>query len=219
MIRADAAFAGIVRETADLGAAVQGHDRVLAQRSVTHRADVQDAGLVRLLAVDPADGHPQGFGQDMRRAQRMIDPFVADIIQVLLRAEGQRIEYALGALINQGTVLAVIGPPGGIAFDKVLINFRTNLFKKVTKMTEDGIIAQDRVTVLEKVVRPQRQQWSEDEQRPQQRRVVKGRQNGMQNHQRGKDQKDFTHRLAFLRLRSRRPRLQTIRQKPVGRCI
>ena len=44
----DRALAGVVRETAQLRAAIQREDRVARERAETHRGDVEDAALVRL---------------------------------------------------------------------------------------------------------------------------------------------------------------------------
>jgi hypothetical protein len=55
VIFAKAAFAGIVREPAELRPLVERADRVSAQRPEAHRRDVEERERVRLLAVGPAD--------------------------------------------------------------------------------------------------------------------------------------------------------------------
>ena len=55
VIRAQAAFAGVVREAADLRAGVEREDRVLAERAVAHRRHVEDRRRVRLRACGAAD--------------------------------------------------------------------------------------------------------------------------------------------------------------------
>src|SRR6185503_21162140 len=51
MVRAVAALAGVVREAAEPGAAVQRADRVGRQRAEAHRRDVEYRGRVRLGAL------------------------------------------------------------------------------------------------------------------------------------------------------------------------
>lgn len=55
MITADAAFAGVVGEVAELGATIERTDRVGAERAEAHRGDVEDRRAVRLAALRTAD--------------------------------------------------------------------------------------------------------------------------------------------------------------------
>jgi len=55
VITADAAFAGIVGEVAELGTTIERADRVGAERAKTHRGYVEDRRAVRLAALRTAD--------------------------------------------------------------------------------------------------------------------------------------------------------------------
>src|SRR5690349_12600978 len=59
VIRADAAFAGVVREASLPGARIQRADRIGAERAKAHRGDVEHRSRVRLCAIRPADGHAE----------------------------------------------------------------------------------------------------------------------------------------------------------------
>ena len=55
MIAADAAFAGVVREAAELGALVEGANGVRAERAEAHGGDVEERQRIGLAAVGAAD--------------------------------------------------------------------------------------------------------------------------------------------------------------------
>src|SRR5208337_4533606 len=87
MIGTDAALAGVMGEAALFGARVQRAHRVRTERAKAHRRDIEDRGRIRLGAIRTADGDAKFFvGMKLRR-HRMVDPFMALAIDVLLGAE------------------------------------------------------------------------------------------------------------------------------------
>ena len=101
VIGTDAALAGVMREAALLGAGIQRPHRVGAERAKTHRRDVEDRGRIRLGAIRAADGDAKLLDGTRLRRHRMVHPFIAVAIDVLLGAERPLVEHHLGALIDQ----------------------------------------------------------------------------------------------------------------------
>ena len=140
VIRRNRAFAGVVIETAALGAVVQRADRVRRQRPEAHRRDVEHARIVGLRGLR-ADADAEIIGRNLRRHHRMIDPFVLAAIDVLLGAERPCVVHRFGALVDQCPLLARIRHLGGVGFDEILAHLRTDRFQSVAEMGEDRIIA------------------------------------------------------------------------------
>lgn len=89
----------------------------------------------------------------------MQEIFVADLLDVAFGAERQFGVNALGALIDDRPELSVIGAAVDIAFDEVLVDFRSNVLEKVAWVpehrapsTEHRAVAQHRVSTLHQVV-------------------------------------------------------------------
>src|SRR5882724_3391251 len=102
MIGADTALAGVMREAAALGARIQRAHRVGAKRAKAHRRDIENRCRIRLAAIRAADGDTKFLvGMNLRR-HRMVHPFVAFAINILLSAEGPLVEHHLGPLIDDG---------------------------------------------------------------------------------------------------------------------
>ena len=156
MVGADAALPRVVGEVAALGPAVEGEDRVAAQRAVAHGRHVEEAGRVGPGAVRPADGRPQVGRLQVDGGQRVVHPFVADLVHVFLGAERQGVAFALGALIDERTLLAVERHAVGVVLDEVLVDFRADEFQEIAAVADDGKVAQHRVFGLEIIVQPER---------------------------------------------------------------
>ncbi len=82
----------------------------------------------------------------------MQEIFVADLLDVAFGAERQFGVNALGALIDDRPELSVIGAAVDIAFDEVLVDFRSNVLEKVAWVPEHRAVAQHRVSTLHQVV-------------------------------------------------------------------
>ena len=174
VIGADAALAGVVREVAQLGAPAQRQHRVSAERTEAHGRDVQQAGRVRLAAVRPADRHPQVLHREVQRRQRVVDPLVADLVDVLLGAERHRVALARRPLVDQRALIAAERRPLGRALDEVLLDQHVQVFDHEAQMTDDGEVSNNRVGSEEIVAQPQQRQRPQQQQRPQDRRIEDG---------------------------------------------
>lgn len=157
MMFADAAFAGIMRETAAPGAAIQGPDGVGAERAEAQRGNIEQTGAIRLLAGAAADRDAQIVGHIGRipTRQRMGDPFVADPVDIEFGAVGHGIHFAFGALINHGAKYAVDRNAVGIRFDEILLHQRPEAFHQLAGSTDERVIAQQGMPVLQYVIHNQ----------------------------------------------------------------
>src|SRR5471032_1474206 len=74
VVRADAAFAGVVGKVAELGALVQRANGVGAQRAEAHGRDIEHRRRVRLSALRTADHDPESARvAQWRRTHRVAD--------------------------------------------------------------------------------------------------------------------------------------------------
>ena len=89
-----------MREIALLGAGIERAHRVGAERAKTHRRDVEHRSRIRLLAIRATDGDAKFLVGMRLRRHRMVHPFIAFAIDVLLGAERPLVEHHLGALID-----------------------------------------------------------------------------------------------------------------------
>src|SRR5439155_10213638 len=101
MIGTDTALAGIMREAALPGTGIQRPHGVGAERTKTHRRNVEDRCRIRLAAIGAADGDAEFRAAASLWRHRMMHPFVTLAIDVLLGAERPLVELHLGALIDQ----------------------------------------------------------------------------------------------------------------------
>ena len=152
MIGAVAALAGIVREAAQFGAAVQGADGIGAERPEAHGRDVEDRGGVGLGALGSADGDAERFLADRRGRNRVRHPLVAFGIDVVVCAEGTHVEHQLGSLVDDRAPVARKRQPVLVAFEEVLAHLRPDRLEDEAQMGGDRIVAQHRMLRLEIVV-------------------------------------------------------------------
>ena len=131
MIGGHAALARVMEKAAQLRALVQRQDRIGGQRPITHCRDVQQAG--RIGPIPRADLNPHfGHGQLFFRRQRMVQPFVLLLIDVIHCAEGPFIQVLLGALIDNGPFVARKRRAVLVALKEILAQFGADLFEKKT---------------------------------------------------------------------------------------
>jgi hypothetical protein len=81
----------------------------------------------------------------------MGEPFEIFGIDVELGAKWSFVELPLGALIDDRPLAAVEGRAVNFAFQKILADFRADFFETKTNIGEDGIIAPERVLLLQQV--------------------------------------------------------------------
>src|SRR5690606_7134145 len=90
VVAGDRALARVVRETPELGAAIERPDRVGRQRAEAHGRNVEDRSRVRLRAGgcrgarlgDRADGNPEVVRPYLRGHRGMVEPLVAGGVDV-----------------------------------------------------------------------------------------------------------------------------------------
>ena len=165
MVRAIAALAGVVGEIALLGAAVERQDGVAAQRAKTHRRDIEDRRRIGLVAIRAADEDTKRLLGDRFRRDRMIEPFEAAGIDVVLGAERPLVQGPLGALVDQRALVARERRAVLFAFQKILPDLGADLFEDEADMRRERVIAQDRVALLQNVDRADDGEGNENHQR------------------------------------------------------
>src|SRR5947207_4826975 len=152
VIGADAALAGIVREAAFFRPRIERAYRVGAERAKAHRRNVEHRGRIRLAAIGAADGDAEflAAGVNLRR-YRMVHPFIAVVIDVLLGAERPLVEHHLSALIDQRPGVAGKRHAVLFALEEILPHFGADLFQEEAHVCRDRIVAQNRVALLHEV--------------------------------------------------------------------
>jgi hypothetical protein len=81
----------------------------------------------------------------------MIDPFEVVAVDVLLGAERPLVERALRPLVSNRPFRSIERGAVGFALQKILTNFRPDLFQHEADVGEDGIIPPDAVLGLQKI--------------------------------------------------------------------
>ena len=165
VIGAVAAFAGVVGEIAFLGAAVERADGVGAERAEAHRRNIEDRRRVGLRAIRSADGDAERLLRHRPRRHRMVEPFVARGIDVVLRAERPLVQRPLGALVDDGALVAGKRRAVFFAFEKILADLGADLLEDEADMRRERIVAQHRVPRLQHVVGADHRQRDEQDQR------------------------------------------------------
>ena len=150
VVLADRTFSGVVGKVAAFGAAVEGQHGVGAERTKAHRRDVEHAGAVGLGATGAAraDGQAEIMRSHHGGRHGMVDPLVADGVDIELGAKGPLVAVALGALVNQAALLARKRRGFVVAFDEVLADLGTDEFQQEAQMPDDRVVAQHRVAAL-----------------------------------------------------------------------
>ena len=172
----DATLAGVVGETAELRALVQGQNRVATQSAETHRGHIEDACRVGLAAGGTANGDAQVMIDlaKIQGRQGMSDPFIAAAIGIDPGAKGHGIPFSLGALIDDVAEHAVDRGAIGIRLDEVLPHIGPQCLHQPASAPEQRKIAQDGMADLQAIVDTQSQQRKKQQQGPQNRRPEKG---------------------------------------------
>ena len=151
MIRAEPAFAGVVRELALLRAAIERPDGIRAERPEAHCRDVEDGCAVGRCAIGAADRDPERRNRVRPRRNGMAHPFVAVSIYVILRAERSLIEDVLGALIDDRALVPAERQAVLLILEKILAHLWPYFFQHESKMRRNRIIAQHRVSRLNEI--------------------------------------------------------------------
>src|SRR6202051_67615 len=167
VVRADAALASVVREAALFGAGIERAHRVGTERAKAHRRDVEDRSRIWFRAIRAADGDAEFLVGARLRRHRMVHPFIALAIDVLLGAERTLFENYLGALIDQGAGVAGKRHAVLLALEEILPHFRPDFLKQEAHMCRDRVVAQHRVVLLREIADTEHRQRAEDQDRNQ----------------------------------------------------
>ena len=119
----------------------------------------------------------------------MIDPLVASFVQVFFGAKRYGVANVFGSLIDQRALIAIKRNAFGVAFDKVLIDLRSNQFKQISKMPQHWKVAQNRMLMLKIVIKAQ--QYDRPQQNPSPQQVGRGITN---DHTKNDDQNDKSNK-------------------------
>src|SRR5260221_3072078 len=87
MIRAEAAFAGVMGEVALPGTRIQRTNRVGTKRAKAHRRDIEHRRRIGLCAIRTANGDAELLAGLRLWGDRMVHPFVTLFIDIFLGAE------------------------------------------------------------------------------------------------------------------------------------
>ena len=220
VIDAAAAFAGIVGEAALLGADIERADGVRAERAEAHRRNVEDRRRIGLRAIGPADDDAKRLFDRMLRRNRMVQPFEAGGVDVVLRTERPFVQGALGALIDDGALVAGERRAVLFAFQKILADLRTDFLQDEANVRGQRIVAQHGVPLLDQIVGAEHRQcakrdkWNRQEDRggPEYQRREQDRRDQhdrcVDNQARAQRQQQYTHGIPpRLSGRDRRPRV------------
>ncbi|MNC36030.1 hypothetical protein D3C75_845340 [compost metagenome] len=152
VIGADAAFAGVMVEIAQLGALVEGADGVGAERAKAHRRYVEDRCRVWLAALRPADDDPEaGRVGQWRRAHGVADEFEAGFVHVDQGAEGFVRGFVLRPCIHQRALGAGERQGVAVCLQQVLADFRANGLDQIADVAQDRVVAANCVALLQQV--------------------------------------------------------------------
>ena len=164
VIRADAAFAGVVGEVAEFGALIQRTNRIGAKRTEAHCRDIEDRGRVRLFALRTADQHAKGVGVAQRcRAHRVTDEFETGLVDIDQRAERLVRRFIFGARIHQRTLGPREGQGVAVGLQQVLADLRADAFDQVTDVAQDRVIAAYRVRGLQQIADTDQAEYAGDQ--------------------------------------------------------
>ncbi len=159
VIGGNAAFAGVMGKSAQPCPPVQRAHRIGGQGTIAHRGYVQDRRRIGLRAgAAMPDGHAVRVGTDRAGRDGMVQPFVFIAVDIVLRAKGPLVQFALCPLIDQGPLVAREGCPVLVTFEEILADFRTDPFQQKAQMPGNGIVAQDRMARLDQIPHAQHRQ-------------------------------------------------------------
>ena len=120
VVAAHAAFPGVMGKVAELGALVQRANGVGGQRAIAHGRDVEHGCRVGLRAFRPADRGAEELRRRLLRLDRMMQPLIMIAVNVVMGAEGARVELLLGALIDEGALVAREGRAVLLSLEEIL---------------------------------------------------------------------------------------------------
>src|SRR5882672_9550686 len=132
MIGTDAALAGVMCEATLFRAGIERAHRVGTERAEAHGRDIEDRSRIGLGAVRAPDGDAELLAGASLWRHRMVHPFIAVAIDVLLGPERPLVEHHLGALIDQRAGVAAERHAVLLALEEILPHLRAYFFEQET---------------------------------------------------------------------------------------
>ena len=119
------------------------HSPLVRARETAHHllAEMELAVPLREEPGITPDDDPQVIARRLARHHRMVEPLVADRVDVALRAEGHLVELALGALIDDRALVAREGRAVLVAFEEILADLRPYALQHEAEIGENGVVA------------------------------------------------------------------------------
>src|SRR5207249_3312319 len=99
------------------------------------------------------------------RRHRMVHPFIAVAVDILLGAERPLVEHHLRALIDERAGVAAERHAVLFALEEILPQLRPDLFQQEPYVRRDRIVSQHRVIWLQQVANAEKRQTAEDQNR------------------------------------------------------
>ncbi|MCY1427911.1 hypothetical protein D9M71_437790 [compost metagenome] len=153
VVRADAAFAGVMGKTAHARTAVERRDGVGTEGAEAHGRNVEDRGRVGQAALRPANGDTERCRVWRGHRQHgMADELEAGFVGIVERAEGFLGAFVLGAGVDQRALRAGERQLVVVALDQVLADFRADGLDQVADVAQDRVVAAHRMVALAQVV-------------------------------------------------------------------
>jgi hypothetical protein len=112
-----------------------------------------------------ADHHARIVFDEGCFVKRVIEPFRAGFVEMELRPEWGGVEFAFGTLVDYASLVAAKGAAVGIILDEVLLDFRTDHFEEITKVSEDREVSKESALSLEDIVVAQENQRNDEEEK------------------------------------------------------
>ena len=150
----DRSLAGGMGKPAEFRPPIERLDRIGRERPVGHARDVERRGRIGLRAIRPADGDAEIVRVQMRGGHRVVDPFMADLVDVEQRAERAQPLDPLGAAIDERALLARIGGLLVVALEEILPDLGAEMLEDEAQPRRDRIVLEHRAAGLEEIVKP-----------------------------------------------------------------
>ena len=96
---------------------------------------------------------------------RMVQPLVVRLVDIVLGAERALVERPLGALVDDRALVAREGHAVLVVLEEVLAHLRPDLLEQEAQVGGDGVVAQDCVPRLEQVAQAEQGEEAEEDKR------------------------------------------------------
>ena len=116
-----------------------------------------------MRAGRPADQNARQVVGRGACSQRMLQPFKARVIDIILRAKGPLIQLLFRALIDNRALVAAEGCAVLFIFEEVLPHFGADFFHEKPQAPSEWVIAQNGMGWVEQIAEPKRAECRRDD--------------------------------------------------------